>query len=245
MLKQDAVSCTSKQQAVPQTPTGPTTPSGSVSPSNGQKLSPLPNHKGIKKLTSFRNRSPTGQSPVNKTRKPSNQMLEPLPSPKSKTWKGRMAKQFKKMHSQAGGAPSSPTAQMPPEGATFKVPLELCPQSSFSEYVPLIVEMCTSIVEARGLEVVGIYRVPGNTAAISQLTDSVNKGFENINFQVIFRSIILRRLFCEDSVHNLFSFAGSKMERRQRNIIIVEVILPSTSRFFAYRRIVSHVYRCR
>ncbi|EFN66385.1 Rho GTPase-activating protein 21 [Camponotus floridanus] len=180
----DAVSCTSKQQAVPQTPTGPTTPSGSVSPSNGQKLSPLPNHKGIKKLTSFRNRSPTGQSPVNKTRKPSNQTLEPLPSPKSKTWKGRMAKQFKKMHSQAGGAPSSPTAQMPPEGATFKVPLELCPQSTFSEYVPLIVEMCTSIVEARGLEVVGIYRVPGNTAAISQLTDSVNKGFENINLQM-------------------------------------------------------------
>ncbi|XP_029660663.1 uncharacterized protein LOC115234073 isoform X6 [Formica exsecta] len=176
----DIVSCTSKQQAVPQTPT---TPSGSVSPSNGQRLSPLPSHKGIKKLTSFRNRSPTGQSPVNKTRKPSNQMLEPLPSPKSKTWKGRMAKQFRRMHGQTGGTPSSPTAQMPPEGATFKVPLELCPPSSFSEYVPLIVEMCTSIVEARGLEVVGIYRVPGNTAAISQLTDSVNKGFENINFQ--------------------------------------------------------------
>ncbi|XP_072757609.1 rho GTPase-activating protein 21 isoform X4 [Anoplolepis gracilipes] len=179
----DAVSCTSKQQAVPQTPTVPTTPSGSVSPSNGQRLSPLPSHKGIKKLTSFRNRSPTGQSPVNKTRKPSNQTLEPLASPKSKTWKGRMAKQFRRMHGQAGGAPSSPTAHMPPEGATFKVPLELCPQSSFSECVPLIVEMCTSIVEARGLEVVGIYRVPGNTAAISQLTDSVNKGFENINFQ--------------------------------------------------------------
>ncbi|XP_070153965.1 rho GTPase-activating protein 23 isoform X5 [Polyergus mexicanus] len=176
----DIVSCTSKQQAVPQTPT---TPSGSVSPSNGQRLSPLPSHKGIKKLTSFRNRSPTGQSPVNKTRKPSNQTLEPLPSPKSKTWKGRMAKQFRRMHGQTGGAPSSPTAQMPPEGATFKVPLELCPPSSFSEYVPLIVEMCTSIVEARGLEVVGIYRVPGNTAAIAQLTDSVNKGFENINFQ--------------------------------------------------------------
>lgn len=46
--------------------------------------------------------------------------------------------------------------------------------------------MCTSIVEARGLEVIGIYRVPGNTAAISQLTDSVNKGFENINLQVIY-----------------------------------------------------------
>lgn len=50
--------------------------------------------------------------------------------------------------------------------------------------------MCTSIVEARGLEVVGIYRVPGNTAAISQLTESVNKGFENINLQV--RILILQ-----------------------------------------------------
>ncbi|XP_033219190.1 uncharacterized protein LOC117174310 isoform X4 [Belonocnema kinseyi] len=162
--------------AVPQTP-GPTS---NALQSGGQRLSPLPSHKGIRKLTSFRNRSPTGQSPVSKTRKPS-QTVD-LPSPKSKTWKGRMAKQFRRMHGQAG-SPSSPTAQLPPEGATFKVPLELCPQSSFSEFVPLLVEMCTSIVEARGLEVIGIYRVPGNTAAISQLTESVNKGFENINLQ--------------------------------------------------------------
>ncbi|CAL7940899.1 unnamed protein product [Xylocopa violacea] len=182
---------TLKQQAVPQTP-GPTSSSTScqtvantsaitVSNSGSQRLSPLPGHKGIKKLTSFRNRSPTGQSPVNKTRKPS-QTIESLVSPKSKTWKGRVAKQLRKMHGQTG-SPSSPTTQLPPEGATFKVPLELCRPSSFSEYVPLIVEMCTSIVEARGLEVVGIYRVPGNTAAISHLTDSVNKGFENINLQ--------------------------------------------------------------
>ncbi|XP_066595916.1 rho GTPase-activating protein 23 isoform X2 [Prorops nasuta] len=166
---------TSKQQAVPQTPTTP----NSNSSGNNQRLSPLPSHKGIKKLTSFRNRSPTGQSPVNKTRKPST-TIEPLQSPKTKTWKGRVAKQFRRMQV---GSPSSPTAQLPVEGATFKVPLELCPPSSFSEFVPLIVEMCTSIVEARGLEVVGIYRVPGNTAAISQLTESVNKGFENINLQ--------------------------------------------------------------
>ncbi|XP_043502462.1 rho GTPase-activating protein 21 isoform X2 [Polistes fuscatus] len=177
----DVTSSTSKQQAVPQTP-GPTTPSVASVQNANQRLSPLPSHKGIKKLTSFRNRSPTGQSPVNKTRKPS-QTMEPLSSPKTKTWKGRVAKQFRKMHGQQAGSPSSPTAQLPPEGATFKVPLELCPSSSFSEFVPLIVEMCTSIVEARGLEVVGIYRVPGNTAAISQLTESVNKGFENINLQ--------------------------------------------------------------
>lgn len=123
---------TSKQQAVPQVP-GPTTPSSSQNAQGGaQRLSPQPSHKGIRKLTSFRNRSPTGQSPLNKTRKPSHPaQVETLPSPKSKTWKGRVAKQFRKMHGQAG-SPSSPTAtasavQLPPEGASFKVPLELCP----------------------------------------------------------------------------------------------------------------------
>ncbi|XP_015605349.1 uncharacterized protein LOC107272586 isoform X4 [Cephus cinctus] len=176
----DIEASTSKQQAVPQTP-GPTSTSTAAGQPASQRLSPLPSHKGIRKLTSFRNRSPTGQSPANKTRKPS-QTVEPIPSPKTKTWKGRVAKQFRKMHGQAG-SPSSPTTQLPPEGATFKIPLEMCPPSSFSEFVPLIVEMCTSIVEARGLEVIGIYRVPGNTAAISQLTESVNKGFENINLQ--------------------------------------------------------------
>lgn len=130
-LLKDSNSSTSKQQAVPQTP-GPTTPISTANISGvgagvggGQRLSPLPSHKGIRKLTSFRNRSPTGQSPVNKTRKPS-QTVEQLPSPKSKTWKGRVAKQLRRMHGQAG-SPSSPTAQLPPEGATFKVPLELCP----------------------------------------------------------------------------------------------------------------------
>ncbi|XP_046480202.1 rho GTPase-activating protein 21 isoform X1 [Neodiprion pinetum] len=174
----DTATSTSKQQAVPQTP-GPTTPSATAQGS--QRSSPLPSHKGIRKFTSFRNRSPTGQSPVNKTRKPS-QTMENLPSPKSKTWKGRVAKQLRRMHGQAE-SPSSPTSQLPPEGATFKIPLELCRPSTFSEYVPLIVEMCTRIVEERGLEVIGIYRVPGNTAAISQLTESVNKGFQNINLQ--------------------------------------------------------------
>lgn len=112
---------TTKQQAVPQTP-GPTTPSSGLT---GQRLSPLPSHKGIRKLTSFRTRSPTVQSHIDKTCKPS-QTTELLASPKSKTWKGRVAKQLRRMHGQAG-LPSSPTAQLPLEGATFKVPLELCP----------------------------------------------------------------------------------------------------------------------
>lgn len=102
-------------------------------------------------------RSPTGQSP------------------KSKTWRGRVAKQFKKLN-QGSGSPNSPTT---PEKLTFGIPLENCMKSENWEYVPKFVEMCTDIIEQRGLEVVGIYRVPGNSAAVSALTDELDKG---INF---------------------------------------------------------------
>lgn len=45
----------------------------------------------------------------------------------------------------------------------------------FEQFVPLIVHICTEIVEARGLEVTGIYRVPGNTAAVTMMQDELNK----------------------------------------------------------------------
>lgn len=52
-------------------PTSPPFNTGNSSPPQGPRISPVPAHKGIRKLTtSFRNRSPTGQSPVTKTRKP-------------------------------------------------------------------------------------------------------------------------------------------------------------------------------
>lgn len=165
-------------------------------PGPGQGLSPTVAHKGIKKLTSLRNRSPTGQpgqQPTSKARKQSQPAGQgglplplPLPSPKSKTWKGRVAKQFRKMHTGGGSnSPNSPTAPHPhPEGVTIGVPLEDCPPSTFCEAVPLLLELCTSIVEARGLEVIGIYRVPGNTAAVTSLTESINKGFDFVNLQV-------------------------------------------------------------
>ncbi|EEB12293.1 conserved hypothetical protein [Pediculus humanus corporis] len=144
---------------------------------NSNTLSPQAVHKGIKKLGNLRTRSPTGQSPASKTRK-ATQLEQPV-SPKSKTWKGKLGKQFKKMQG-SGGSPSSPTISYP-EGATIKVPIELCPPSTISEYIPLIVEKCTSIVESRGLEVVGIYRIPGNTAAVTALTEAVNKGIDSIS----------------------------------------------------------------
>lgn len=45
----------------------------------------------------------------------------------------------------------------------------------FLQYVPLIVETCTKIVEDRGIENQGIYRVPGNSSAVNTLRDELNK----------------------------------------------------------------------
>jgi Rho GTPase-activating protein 21/23 len=41
--------------------------------------------------------------------------------------------------------------------------------------VPLLVAKCTKIVETKGMNIVGIYRIPGNTAAISNLNELINR----------------------------------------------------------------------
>lgn len=128
------------------------------------------------KSSSSRNRSPTGQSPVSKSRKPS-QIAEqpPATSPKTKTWRNRMAKQLRKIHGTS--SPSSPTA---PEGSTFGIPLEQCLPSNANPFVPRFIEVCTDIVDERGLKTVGIYRVPGNNASITALTEEINRNYDDI-----------------------------------------------------------------
>lgn len=50
--------------------------------------------------------------------------------------------------------------------------------------MPLIVEVCCKLVEERGLEYTGIYRVPGNNAAISNMQEELNnKGMSDIDIQ--------------------------------------------------------------
>ena len=52
------------------------------------------------------------------------------------------------------------------------------------QFVPLIVEVCCGLVEGRGLEYTGIYRVPGNNAAISSMQEELNsKGMTDIDIQ--------------------------------------------------------------
>lgn len=48
--------------------------------------------------------------------------------------------------------------------------------------MPLIVEVCCKLVEDRGLDYTGIYRVPGNNAAISNMQEELNsKGMGDID----------------------------------------------------------------
>ncbi|PKU29246.1 rho gtpase-activating protein 23 [Limosa lapponica baueri] len=70
---------------------------------------------------------------------------------------------------QPSGTPRSPGTSITPS---------LSPQN-----VPLIVEACCKVVEDRGLEYMGIYRVPGNNAVVSSLQEQLNKGATEINLQ--------------------------------------------------------------
>lgn len=52
------------------------------------------------------------------------------------------------------------------------------------QFVPLIVEVCCKVLEERGLEYTGIYRVPGNNAAISSMQEELDsKGMADIDIQ--------------------------------------------------------------
>merc|ERR1719427_287963 len=125
----------------------------------------------LRKLTSFRNRSPTGQSPASKSRKSSAELVPPYKEKDKKTWKGKMVKQLKKI----GGGSHGP---LYPEGGSIGVPLDECPVCD-TEFIPYLVKVCCDIVTDRGLDIVGIYRVPGNNAAVTYLTEQINKGVDN------------------------------------------------------------------
>uniref|UniRef100_A0A8D2NCE8 Rho GTPase activating protein 21 n=1 Tax=Zonotrichia albicollis TaxID=44394 RepID=A0A8D2NCE8_ZONAL len=86
-----------------------------------------------------------------------------------RTWRGIpsiMRKTFEKKPSAVG---------------TFGVRLDDCPPAHTNKYIPLIVDICCKLVEERGLEYTGIYRVPGNNAAISSMQEELNKGMTDID----------------------------------------------------------------
>lgn len=123
-------------------------------------------------------------------------------SSKARTWKGLVARQFRRIQGQQSSSPN--TSIDLPTVASIGVPLSQCPISEKNKFVPFIMARCTEIVETRGLAIVGIYRIPGNTAAISALTELVNKGFdeqtlndprwEDVNVVSSLLKLFLRRL---------------------------------------------------
>uniref|UniRef100_W8AX05 Rho GTPase-activating protein 21-A n=2 Tax=Ceratitis capitata TaxID=7213 RepID=W8AX05_CERCA len=119
-------------------------------------------------------------SPVMKTRKSSSHKNIPdkdLGSPKAKNWKDLLFRRGGGSSSSSHNADISPSSLASGGKTTgsIGVPLKLCPMSKNNEYVPLLVDVCTNIVETKGLGIVGIYRIPGNKAAISELSEQVNK----------------------------------------------------------------------
>lgn len=53
----------------------------------------------------------------------------------------------------------------------------------FLQCVPYVVELCCRVVEERGLNFTGVYRVPGNSGTLAALQDELNsKGPDNIDF---------------------------------------------------------------
>uniref|UniRef100_A0A8C4ZDD5 Rho GTPase-activating protein 21 n=1 Tax=Gadus morhua TaxID=8049 RepID=A0A8C4ZDD5_GADMO len=82
------------------------------------------------------------------------------------------------------GLMRKPFEKKPPAGASFGVRLDDCPPAISNRFVPLIVEVCCKVVEERGLEYTGIYRVPGNNAAISNMQEELNsKGMNDIDVE--------------------------------------------------------------
>ncbi|KAM5308068.1 rho GTPase-activating protein 23 isoform 4-T4 [Glossophaga mutica] len=109
--------------------------------------------------------------------------------------KPSVARSIRTQDQPAGGKDDSGAAPKSPWGINiikknkkaapraFGVRLEECQPATENQHVPLIVAACCRIVEARGLESTGIYRVPGNNAVVCSLQEQLNRGPSDINLQ--------------------------------------------------------------
>ncbi|XP_014814425.1 PREDICTED: rho GTPase-activating protein 23, partial [Calidris pugnax] len=142
-----------------------------------------------KKLNDYRKVSPAGTKPDS--------------SPKGSRGLGIRAEFLKQTGTSAPRSPRQDTAVTKDESSSQKAPwginimkknkksaprafgvrLEDCQPAPDNKNVPLIVEACCKVVEDRGLEYMGIYRVPGNNAVVSSLQEQLNKGATEINLQ--------------------------------------------------------------
>ncbi|XP_033762340.1 uncharacterized protein LOC117343900 isoform X2 [Pecten maximus] len=138
---------------------------------SANKTSPQAPPKSNKKLQVLSLKPKIPHSPSMKRKKAENKD----DSTKAKTLRGKL-KSFRKY-----GVLGSGHSEEHENSGMFAVPLSCCIPSPNNDFVPLIVDLCTKIVEARGLEVTGVYRVPGNSAAVNHMQEELNKGIDNMN----------------------------------------------------------------
>ncbi|KAG5262998.1 hypothetical protein AALO_G00281310 [Alosa alosa] len=134
-----------------------------------------------KKLNDYRKQSPTGNKPDTSPRV--HRMMPPFLLPKTDNTSGtnRSPKTDGKDESSPPKTPWGINLMKKGKKTgpkAFGVRLEDCQPGVDNKFVPLIVEVCCSLVESMGLEYTGIYRVPGNNAMVSSLQEQLNKGME-------------------------------------------------------------------
>ncbi|XP_063076782.1 rho GTPase-activating protein 23 [Engraulis encrasicolus] len=134
-----------------------------------------------KKLNDYRKQSPTGSKPDTSPRV--HRMMPPFLLSKTDNTSGttRSPKTDGKDESSPPKTPWGINIMKKGKKTgpkAFGVRLEDCVPGANNKFVPLIVEVCCSLVEGMGLEYTGVYRVPGNNAMVSSLQEQLNKGLE-------------------------------------------------------------------
>jgi hypothetical protein len=129
----------------------------------------LPSPATSSHISQSTSEKPSTSVPTSSLPQPTFSTPHNVASPKNKTWKGKVARQWKKVHNiiETGGESKgiNPYSSIPPVGLTFGINLENCPPGHNNSLIPRVIEYSIDVVEKRGIEMVGLYRIPGNNAS--------------------------------------------------------------------------------
>ncbi|KAL5966712.1 Rho GTPase-activating protein 21-A [Taenia solium] len=125
----------------------------------------------------------------------------------------------------------------PERSLVGSLPLHQCARSTFSAFVPFVVELCVTLVEKFGLNCVGIYRVSGNKLAHDFMAaelckqlgeiDATNEKWNDIHALACVLKTLLRNL--PDSLIPKVMYpeflAASRVESWERRLLSVQRLL--------------------
>ncbi|PAV59050.1 hypothetical protein WR25_10759 isoform E [Diploscapter pachys] len=94
----------------------------------------------------------------------------------------KSGRKWKKSKAAKQGSGSSSSTQHTPQ-SVLGVRLADCATAKNNEHVPLLVQICVSVVEAHGMDTIGIYRIPGNTAAVNALKETLSHNMDSVNLE--------------------------------------------------------------